>query len=85
MRRSHRVLLGETALAQLTRGERMFAYSYTALGVLLIPTAVLMTVLGHGSTRTLGLILLLLAVVHMAVPITPFLRARVRRRERSGQ
>jgi hypothetical protein len=66
---------------ELTPGERRFAYGYTALGVILPPTAIGLVVFGTRSTRGVGIGLLLLALLVMAVPISPFLRARVRRRE----
>jgi hypothetical protein len=70
---------------ELTPGERRFAYGYTALGVILPPTAIGLVVFGTGSTRGVGIGLLLLALLVMAVPISPFLRARVRRRERASE
>jgi hypothetical protein len=67
---------------QLTPGERRFAYGYTAVGIVLPPLAIGLLVFGVGSTRGVGIGLLIVALGMMAVPISPFLRARVRRRER---
>lgn len=67
---------------QLTPRERMFFYGYTLVSTLLAPVAIGLLVFGSGSTRGVGIGLLLVALVVMAVPISPFMRARVRRRER---
>jgi hypothetical protein len=64
----------------LTPGERRFAYGYTLVSGLLPPVAIGFLVFGTSTTRAVGAGLLLLALVLMAVPISPFLRARVRRR-----
>jgi hypothetical protein len=70
----------------LTRGERVFARSYTLLASLLVPVAVVLLVVGSGATRGVGIALLVVGLLAMAVPISPFLRARVRRREaRAGR
>lgn len=61
----------------LTRGERVFAWSYTMLVSLLAPAGVVL--LDNGAARGVGIALLVLALLGMAVPISPFLRARVRR------
>ena len=65
----------------LTRGERVFLMSSTLLSSLLAPAAVVLLLFGGGSVRIIGIVLLLVALLLMAVPITPFMRARVRRRE----
>ena len=75
-----RRILGELR-GQLTAGERFAAYSYLLLTSLLPPLAVGLLLLGPGSTRPVGIGLLLVALVLLAVPISPILRARVRRRE----
>jgi hypothetical protein len=66
----------------LTPGERRFAYGYTLVSGLLPAVAIGLLVFGTSTTRAVGAGLLLFALVLMAVPISPFLRARVRRRER---
>lgn len=63
----------------LTRGERVFAWSYTMLVSLLAPAGVVLLVFDNGAARGVGIALLVLALLGMAVPISPFLRARVRR------
>jgi hypothetical protein len=67
---------------ELTLGERWFVYGYMALCTFLGPVAIVLLLLGPGAPRTVGFGLLLAALVVMAVPISPFIRARVRRRER---
>jgi hypothetical protein len=70
---------------ELTPGERRFAYGHTVLGVILPGVSIGMVVLGTGSTRSVGIGLLFFALLLMAIPISPFLRARVRRRERASE
>jgi hypothetical protein len=65
----------------LTRGERVFMWGYTIFVSLLAPIGVGLLVWGSGSAHSVGIVLLFLSLVTMAVPISPFLRARVRRRE----
>ena len=65
----------------LTRGERVFARSYTFLVSLLAPFGVVLLIWGSGAAHDVGIALLVVALFAMAVPISPFLRARVRRRE----
>jgi len=67
---------------QLTAGERRFMFGYTLLSSALPPLSLGLVVWGSGTTRDVGIGLLLLALVVMAVPISPFLRARIRGRER---
>jgi hypothetical protein len=66
---------------ELTSGERLFLYAYSLVAPLLAPAAILLLVFGASSTRGVGIGLLLVALVTMAVPISPVLRARVRRRD----
>jgi Zn-dependent protease with chaperone function len=65
----------------LTRGEHVFAWSYTLLASLLAPVGVVLLIVGSGAGHDVGIALLVLGLLAMAVPISPFLRARVRRRE----
>jgi hypothetical protein len=69
---------------ELTPGERRFFYAYMLLSAPLAPVAVGLVVFGSGATRAVGIGLLLAALVVMAVPISPFLRARVRRRQQDA-
>lgn len=70
----------------LTRGERVFAWSYTLLASLLAPVGVVLLIVGSGAAQGVGIALLILGLLAMAVPISPLLRARVRRREaRAGR
>ena len=66
--------------AQLTPGERRFFYGYMLISPLLVPLAIGLLVFGPSSTRAVGVGLLLVALVVMAVPISPLMRARIRRR-----
>jgi len=68
--------------AQLTLGERAVAYCWVLLTFVLPPLAIGLLVLGTDSTRPIGIGLLLVALFLYAVPISPILRSRVRRRER---
>lgn len=79
-----RLLPRREATAGLTRGERGFVYAWSVFGLLITPAALLLTIYGHGTARTVGIALLFLALLYMAVPISPFLGARRRRRERAG-
>jgi hypothetical protein len=65
----------------LTTGERVFAWSYTVLSSLLIPVGVVLLLAGSGATHGIGIALLVIGLLTMAVPISPLLRTRVRRRE----
>lgn len=71
----------EERLRLLTRGERAFLWSYTILSSLLAPVGVVLLVFGGSAVRGIALVCLFLGLLAMAVPISPFLRARVRRRE----
>jgi hypothetical protein len=66
---------------QLTRGERAFWYGMVVLVTLLSPLAIGMLVFGGDGVRPAGIGLLFAALAVYAVPVTPILRARVRRRE----
>jgi hypothetical protein len=65
----------------LTRGERVFAWSYTLLASLLVPVGVVLLIVGGGAAHDVGIALLVVGLLAMAVPISPFFKARVRRRE----
>lgn len=64
----------------LTRGERVFVRGYMLLGIVAL-AGIPLVVYGRHGLRTAGIVLLLVALLIMAIPISPFLRARVRRRE----
>jgi len=51
------------------------------LASLLAPVGVVLLIMGSGAAHDVGIALLIFALLAMAVPISPFLRARVRRRE----
>ncbi len=48
-----------------------------------MPVGLLLTIYGHGTTRTIGLVLLVVTVLLMAVPVGPIIGGRVRRRKRA--
>jgi hypothetical protein len=64
----------------LTRGERVLAWSLTIAPTLLLLDGLVLLVWGEGAGHGVGIALLIVALLVMAVPISPFLRARVRRR-----
>ena len=70
--------------AELTPGERRFFYAYGLVSPLLAPAGIGLVVWGDSSTRGAGIALLIVALLVTAVPVSPFLRARVRRREKGG-
>jgi hypothetical protein len=55
-------------------------YGYTILGALLPPLAVGLLAFGGAGTRGVGIAVLVLALLTMAVPTSPFLSSRARRR-----
>jgi hypothetical protein len=69
---------------QLTQGERAFWYGMVVLVFVLPTLAIGVLILGGSDLRGLGIGLLFLTIVVYAVPVSPILRARVRRREARG-
>lgn len=67
----------------LTPGERVFAWTMAVFGVVAVPAGIVILLSGESGLRVVGIVLLLVALVVMAVPASPILRARVRRRQRS--
>jgi hypothetical protein len=67
--------------AGLTTGERAFMYAYAVVIVFLPTVAIALTIFGKDTVRSVGIGLLLLTVVLYAVPLSPIMRRRVRRRE----
>jgi hypothetical protein len=65
----------------LTRPERVVAWAFAFLPGLLVLVGVVLLVGGDGGMRVVGIVLLVLALLAMTAPISPILRARVRRRE----
>ena len=65
----------------LTRGERVFAWSFAFAPSLLVLGGIALLVWSKGAGHGVGIALLIAALLLMAFPISPFLRARVRRRE----
>ncbi len=64
---------------QLTLGARAFGWAMAFGPSLLLVAGVLLLL--NGASRVAGIALLVVALITMAVPISPILRARVRRRE----
>jgi len=82
--RRERAARRKAELAALTRGERVLFYAYYAISITIMPAGILLTICGYGATRTVGIALLIAALVLMAVPVGPILGGRTRRRKRSG-
>jgi hypothetical protein len=64
----------------LTRGERILAWSLTAAPTLLTIGGLVLLMLGKGTGHALAIGLLIAALFATAVPASPFLQARRRRR-----
>lgn len=76
--------LREVRRKRLTRGERILGWSLALGPSALAVVAVALLLFGHA--RTVGIALLIVALVVMAVPTAPLLGAKVRRREaRTGR
>lgn len=67
----------------LTLGERVFATSWLLLGFVLLLGGGLLAVFDR-QLRLVGVALLIIGLLVNAVPISPFLRARLRKREKSA-
>jgi hypothetical protein len=67
----------------LTRGERIVGWGFSFLPPMLVFVGVV--VLANGAGKGLGIALLVVGLLLMLVPISPILRARVRRREERGR
>jgi hypothetical protein len=69
----------------LTRGERFVAWTMMLLSIVLVPAGLIILLSGDSNLRFLGIAMLVLALVVAAVPISPILQARVRRRQRTDR
>jgi hypothetical protein len=65
----------------LTRGERTFAWTLAFAPSLLVVGGIALLLWGKGAGHGVGIALLVVTLLLMAVPISPFLQARVRRRK----
>lgn len=65
----------------LIRGERALAWTLAFAPSLLLLGGIALLVWGKGAGHGVGIALLIVALLLMAVPISPFLQARVRRRK----
>ena len=83
-RKRERAERRKAELAAVTTRERVMFYAYYAFSLPAMPVGLLLTIYGHGTTRTVGLVLLVVAVLLMAVPVGPILGGRVRRRKRAS-
>jgi hypothetical protein len=81
--RRERAVRRKAELAGLTTRERFLFFAYYAISIPAMPVGILLTVFGGGTTRTIGIGLLVAAVLLMAVPVGPILGGRVRRRKRA--
>jgi hypothetical protein len=81
--RRERAVRRRAELAALTSRERILFYAYYAFSIPAMPAGILLTIFGHDTTRTVGLVLLVASVLLMAVPVGPILGARVKRRKRA--
>jgi hypothetical protein len=68
----------------LTLGERIVAWTMVLLSAVLAPAGVIILLAAGSSLRPVGIALLVLALVVAAVPMSPILQARVRRRPRAS-
>lgn len=71
-------------IADLTRTERVVAWTLTVAPSLLLVGGVLLAVTSPGTGRAVGIALLVLGLIVAAVPISPILRRRVERRVQSS-
>jgi hypothetical protein len=71
--------LREVRRKRLTRGERILGWTLALGPGVLVVVAVALLLLDHA--RTVGIGLLVVALVLMAMPVSPLLGAKVRRRE----
>jgi hypothetical protein len=83
-RRSRRKKTLREEWSQLTLGERLVTGQWMLLTLVLPTAGGVVTVLGSGATRTIGIALLLVGLIMCAIPISPFLKARIRRRQRAS-
>ncbi len=67
----------------LTLGERVFAWTMTLFGVIAVPAGIIILLSGDSGLRAMGIGLLIVALVVTAVPVSPILQARVRRRQQA--
>lgn len=65
----------------LTRGERALGWSLAIAPNLLLIGGIVLLLRDKSADHGVGIVLLIAAPFAMAVPISPFLRARVRRRQ----
>jgi hypothetical protein len=69
----------------LTLTERIVVWTMVLLSAALAPAGLIILLTAGSGLRPVGIALLVLALVVMAVPISPILQARVRRRQRDRQ
>jgi hypothetical protein len=79
-----RAMRQKEPFAALTRRERILLYSYYAISLPAMPVGLSLTIYGSGTSRTVGVALLLAAIAMSAVPLGPILVARARRRQRAA-
>jgi hypothetical protein len=67
---------GEQQRRLLTRGKRVFAWSPAVVPSLLVLGGIVLLAWSSGAAHDVGIALLIVALLLMAVPSSPFLRAR---------
>jgi hypothetical protein len=72
------------AWVQLTRGERIVMILWVAVIALLAVADTVVLLLGDVTTRSAAAGLLVVTLVVAAIPVSPILRARIRRRSAWG-
>ena len=85
IRRRLKQLPSEMRAEGLTTGERVFVYVHAAVTMVLPTCAIALAIFGRDTTRAVGIGLLGLTLLIYALPVTPFLQARVRRRQRESE
>jgi hypothetical protein len=80
-RKRERAARRKAEFAAMTTKERVLFWAYYGFSIPAMPTGLLLTIYGHGTTRTIGLVLLVVTVLLMAVPVGPIIGGRVRRRK----
>lgn len=82
-RKRERAARRKAEFAAMTTKERVVFWAYYGFSIPAMPVGLLLTIYGHGTTRTIGLVLLVVTVLLMAVPVGPIIGGRVRRRKRA--
>jgi len=71
----------EEMSGRLTGGERVFVVAWLLVMLFLPFTGLALVAAGSGTTRTVGAVLLVIALLAYVTPISPILRRRIARRD----